>query len=242
MYKPNFIGSPLALTLALICAAFSNVSIAKESQVTDIQKNVEQAISRFENRIRDKISFVVKRFENEEGDISQRVERYDPSNNGNANWQLISVNGNTPSTKQRQQYLEEKLNRQKEGKAISIRLRELIEFETLTVTHENGTTSTAAFEVNTKPLGIDASGKLAGKLRYNKQLAYIEAINITNKETFSPMFSAEITDLDVSLEFSLFNDEVVIQKQAMEMKGSYAFFAEIEEVSTATYSDYKLLF
>ena len=131
---------------------------------------------------------------------------------------------------------------QKKGKSISISLRELIKVDTLTVTHENKSISTVAFDVNTKPLGIDASGKLAGELRYNNQLAYIEAINVTNTETFSPMFSAEITDLDVLLEFSLFNDDVVILKQTMEMKGSYAFFVEIEEVSTATYSDYKLLF
>jgi len=240
MHKQNQIG--LALVLAMICGISPKLVLAKEPQLSEIQIKVEQAISRFENRIRDKVSFVVERYENEEGDISQRVERYHPNNKDSANWQLISVNGKSPSTKQRQQYLEEKREKQKKGKSISISLRELIKVDTLTVTHENKSISTVAFDVNTKPLGIDASGKLAGELRYNNQLAYIEAINVTNTETFSPMFSAEITDLDVLLEFSLFNDDVVILKQTMEMKGSYAFFVEIEEVSTATYSDYKLLF
>ena len=217
---------------------FSALANAQESNARLIEL-VSTAIERLESTPRSKLSYKISSYENEEGDISSKVERFDPRQPDESHWQLISLNGEKPTTKQQKSYLKERNEPTKEEHSISIRLSELIQVDTLVLLQESDLELITGFNVNTESLGINAKDELKGEIRYDKSENYIEEIRIINKAPFSPMFSAEIDSLEVIFQFNLVGDWVVIQKQAFTMKGTFAFFSEIDEVSIAQYSDYQ---
>ncbi len=95
-----------------------------------------------------------------------------------------------------------------------------------------------AFNVNLDKLGKDAIGKLQGQLTYQKDQQYIETISIWNNAEFSPMFTAKITDLAITFTFTHINGAVLTKQNEMKMKGSFAYFTQINETSVDVFSDY----
>ncbi len=68
---------------------------------------LEQAVDNWLGE-RDRWAFTQRAVEYE-GDVAhERVERYDPSKSGNDRWQLISVDGHTPSPEERQKWADKK--------------------------------------------------------------------------------------------------------------------------------------
>ena len=88
-----------------------------------------------------------------------------------------------------------------------------------------------AFNVYLKRLGEDSSGKLQGKLTYHKSDKFIEKITVWNKAEFSPMLTANITDLTITFTFLHLDGAVLAKNNEMKMKGSFAYFTEINETS-----------
>ena len=87
-------------------------------------------------------------------------------------------------------------------------------------------------------LGNDVSKKLQGTLRFDKTQHYIDSIEISNTANFSPLFSADITEFSLTLRFTKIDSAILPQQQQLRMKGTFAFFTKIDEVSTDTFSDY----
>ena len=68
--------------------------------------------------------------------------------------------------------------------------------------------------------------------------AFIDTISIWNREDFSPVLSANITDLMVTFSFIEINGAVLNKQNEMKMKGRFAYFTTIDETSLDTYSEY----
>lgn len=214
--------------------------------------------------------------ENEEGDITKTIERYTPNKDKSKQWTLLSVNDKSPSKKQLKKYAKNKRAEDKKsddksedkssGNNFSIDLKTLIKSDTLVVLTDNPNYAELGFNVHMPKLGDDAVGKLKGVLTYNKQQQYIEKVIVTNNDDFSPMFSATVSQLKVSLHFVKLNfdelgfdelsfegqpakqdhmkkveqNSVVLPKQyQMLLKGSFAYFTEIDETSTTTFDHYQ---
>ena len=71
-----------------------------------------------------------------------------------------------------------------------------------------------------------------------KDKQFIEKISIWNNAEFSPMFTANITDLAVTFTFLEIDGAVLAKQNEMKMKGSFAYFTEINETSLDSFSDY----
>lgn len=221
-------------------AADSNQSIEQEL----LQQKIEQAIVKFEQTPREFWAYQKSSYENEEGDVSSSIERFTPNKALDKRWTLLQINGDKPSQKQLKKYLKNKeklANNKKEGKNYSIQLRELINQDSLKFHSENTSHIKMGFDVYVSHLGEDAKGKLDGILSYHKQDDFIEDITITNNAKFSPMLSASITDLSMTLSFVQINNAVLPSEQALDMKGTFAYFVEIDEVSTDTISNYQYM-
>lgn len=218
-----------------------------------LQDKIAQAITHYEQSPRDQWSYQISNYENEEGDISSSIEKFDPTMEINKQWTLLSINGETPTEKQQQKFAKNKLKRaeknaarkekQKDSKDqnFSLQFRELIQIDSLQLASETPYKLQANFNVNLEKLGKKASKKLRGHITYDKQQQFIEHIVITNTDNFSPVFSAEITDFKISFDFAKINDAILPQEYQLSMKGTFAFFTEIEEVSTNTFSDYRFV-
>jgi len=126
----------------------------------------------------------------------------------------------------------------KKEQNIQLPLRELIHHESLSLVSIDDKYIVMAFDVNLKKLGEDSVGKLQGQLSYQKDDKFIEKISIWNNADFSPMFTANITDLAISFTFFHIDGAVLAKQNEMKMKGSFAYFTEINETSLDSFSDY----
>lgn len=227
------------LLITVITLSSLKVSAANYSALerTDYQVLINDAITQFEQTPREQWSYQVARYENEEGDITSSLERF---NANNQTWHLLKINEQVPSQVQQKAFLQKK-EKQKEGVNISIKLRDLINQESLSLQGEDNDYLFLNFAVNLNQLGKKASQKLIGKLSYNKANNYIELIEINNTAPFSPMFSAKITDFNIELAFNKRGISILPKHNKMTMKGTFAFFTKIDEVSKDTFSDYQRL-
>ncbi|MCC2605676.1 hypothetical protein [Planctobacterium marinum] len=235
----------LASGLTTAVSARENVSPATFAATNSLHLKtmITEAISAFENTERNSWSHYIDRYENEEGDISSSTEHYDAGQPAGQRWTLLTLNGKQPSDKAQRKYQQKRQkqrekNSENQEQSFSISLQELIQTATLTLNSEDTHFVYANFKVSLPRIGEDASKHLTGLLSYNKQHQFIESIEISNTAPFSPMFSAEITELTIQFNFQKIDSAVLPLSNQMTMKGSWAFFTEINEVSKDTYRDF----
>lgn len=228
----------LFFSVGMVCFAQAEDKFAP----SDLKQTISRAITEFEQTDRTRWSYQVSRYENEEGDITRSVEQYHPSKNVSEEWSLISLNGNQPTQKQIQKFVDKKQKNatDKENKSLSLLLKEIIQVETVKFESENDDYLTASFNVDLSRL-VNASEKLIGSLTFNKEHQFIESIEITNLAAFSPMFSAKITDFKLSFSFLKIDDAILAHEQRLNMQGTFAFFTEILEESKDVFSNYQYI-
>ena len=124
----------LSIGVALSVEA-SNTESMKEA----LKQQVSQAIEGFEKTDRSAWGFRVSRYENEEGDVTSSVEHYDPSAVDHNQWSLLRINGETPSEKQAQKFVDKKRKEtaKKADKSFSMSLREIIQIDSLQLEAED---------------------------------------------------------------------------------------------------------
>ena len=224
------------------CFIHAHAAEKQAAAPTLIEQAVIQAIADMADAPRKEWSVQISHYENEEGDITTSIERYTPNKDTSQQWSLLRINGKAPSNKQLKKFAKKKREQAEnkaEGKSYSINFKTLIKPDSLQLLNDNNSHAQVGFKVHMEKLGDDAEGKLSGRLSYSKQHQYIEEITIVNNAEFSPMFSATISDLRLSFNFIKLNETVLPQQIEMRMKGSFAYFTEIDEVSTTSYSDYQ---
>ena len=221
------------LLLFCFCADF-NVVAAQDTpaELTSFKEKVDRAIIKFENTNKQLWSYNISRYENEEGDISSRIEQHLPQ--ANEPWLLKQINGQPATHKQIKKFAK----KQQQTKNIQFKLRELINQHSLSIVSTNEKHIVMAFNVFMKKLGKDPIGKLQGTLIYQKEQQFIQQISIWNNAAFTPMFTANITDLAITLSFININGAILAKQNEMKMKGSFAYFTDINETSLDTFSNY----
>ncbi|KGJ95933.1 hypothetical protein [Colwellia psychrerythraea] len=233
------------LSLICLCAVFNvgavdNAAENTTTELASLKQKINFAIIKVENTNKALWSYKISRYENEEGDISSSIEQHSPQ--AIEPWSLNQINGQAPTKKQIKKFVKKKQEQsstdKKEKKSIQLPLRKLINSESLSLVSVNEKHIVMAFNVNINKLGKDSRGKLQGKLVYNKEQQFIEKITIWNNAEFSPMFTASITDLTITITFLQINGAVLLKQNDMKMKGSFAYFTEINETSLDSYSDY----
>jgi hypothetical protein len=244
----------LKLLLVVLSVGISFQSVAKNNvqnvhtsfsnDPTYLKEAIANAIKDFEQSRRNEWSFEVTRFENEEGDISTSLERFTPHQDLRQRWSLELINGQLPTKKQVNDFIANKVKsaeNKENGNNLSIKLADLIQLDSISFATEDELKVQANFNVYLKKLGKQNSKKLQGLLSYDKNNQFIETVTITNTHAISPMFSAEITDLKLTFSFIKIEETILRYQNQLTMKGSFAFFTDIDESSTDTYSDYKYI-
>lgn len=221
-------------TIALVQTA----TVAEESSLQGIISN---ALDDFEQTNRADWSYRITRYENEEGDITSSIEVHDAQLLEANRWTLLQLNGETPTQKQQAKFAKKKakIAANKDKKSITVRLRDIIQFETLELLEQTPTELRIGFAVSLPEYGDDASKSLTGKLIYDKEAQFINEIEITNTDVFSPLFSADIEAFKMTLSFQKIENAILPVEHALEMRGTFAFFTEINEVSSDKFSDYR---
>ena len=230
-------GLAIAVLLFTVASAFANGNGVEKHNT--LKEKGHQAIVKFEQTDRKHWGFTVNRFENEEGDITESVEQFTPNTDINKRWLLLSANGEKATKKQQEKFLKTKREQANGNNSYTVKLREIINQDTLTLQSETSMHIQMSFQVTLSQFGDETKGKLDGLLSYNKQGAFIETITITNNAKFSPMFSASISELLLTFSFAQIDDAILFSEHALQMKGTFAYFVEIDEVSKDSYFDYQ---
>ena len=218
-----------------------NVTAAQNSptELSLLKEKINSAIVKFEQTKKNLWAYQISRYEDEEGDISSSIEQHSPQ--ANNPWSLKQINGQLPTKKQVQNFYKKKQEQSdnvKKEQNVTLSLRKLIHHESLSLVSTDEKYIVMAFNVHLKKLGDDSVGKLQGQLSYQKDNQFIEKISIWNNADFSPMFTSNITDLAINFTFFHLNGAVLTKKNEMKMKGSFAYFTEINETSLDSFSDY----
>ncbi len=226
----------------MLCVFATFNSYATENmpeQLIIAKDKVNSAILKFEKTDKTRWSYLLSRYEDEEGDITSSIEQYSPQDS--EPWLLKQLNGELPTEKQIKQFAEKKQTQQSTKNGVQnnrLKLRKLINQNSLSLVSTHEKYLVMAFEVSLNRLGKDAIGKLQGELTYQKEKQFIEKISIWNNAEFSPMFTANITELAITFSFLEINGAVLIKQNEMKMKGSFAYFTEINETSLDKFSNY----
>ncbi|MEO9943773.1 MAG: hypothetical protein ABJH28_18950 [Paraglaciecola sp.] len=235
----TYSGSVSLSAVVLANEQISKPSIAEHTQQERLKNRVSQAISQFEQTPLAEWSYHVSRYENEEGDISSSSEQFTPNPARVGQWSLLEINGGKPTEKQARKFTDSKSNKHSGG--ITLKLRELIQLDSLQHHFESEGSLHAEFNVHLDKLGDKASKQLKGSLKFNKTQQFIEVIEIINIAPFSPAFSAKISDFKLALSFYKIDNAILPHQQSLNMKGNFAFFTEIDEKSIDTYSNYQYI-
>ena len=232
--------------LLLMCFGLVfNVNATEETidELASFKEKINQAIIKIEQTDKKLWSYKVSRYEDEEGDITSSIEQHSPQLN--EQWSLKEINGQLPTKKQinkfakkKQKLADKEIKENKQEVNIQLPLRKLINPESLSLVSNDEKSIMMAFNVFIKKMGKDSQGKLQGTLTYQKENQFIEKITIWNNADFSPMLTANITDLALTFTFVHINGSVLVKKNEMKMKGSFAYFTEINETSLDSFSDY----
>jgi hypothetical protein len=223
---------------------FASDNTPPDTSPIELSSKVKHAIDKLKQTKRKHWSYEISRYKNEEGDITSSIERYQPNSTAQSPWSLHRINGQAPSKKQREKFIKNKLEQKKkksEGTGYNVSLSEIIQLDTLAFAKESTHYFEMNFDVFVDRFGDKASSKLKGSLLYNKQQQFIETLTITNKEAFSPMFSATLDEFKLSFAFTQINEQVLPTRQDMTMKGTFALFKEIDEVAHTIFSSYQYL-
>jgi hypothetical protein len=227
----------LVICLGAVFNALATSSAAEE--LVSFKEKIDRAIVKYEHTQRELWSYTISRYEDEEGDITSSIEQFSPQSA--ERWLLKQTNGQQPTKKQIKTFAKKKNkqnNKTQQGENIQLSLRELINQQSLSLMSTDDKHIVMAFDVDWKKLGEDSIGKLQGKLTYQKENQFIEKISIWNNAEFSPIFTAKITDLAVTFTFLQINEAVLAKQNEMKMKGSFAYFTEINETSLDKFSNY----
>lgn len=243
----GLVAQPLAAEPGLAAqTAQPYVPAGQYNEQHNIGQLISQAITEFEQRARADWSYRLSRYENEEGEISSSIALFEPTKALSQQWTLLSLNGQAPTKKQLRKFAEKKRAAAKQKQtenggqqSFSVKLRDLIQLDSLQLLSNDPQRFHASFAVYLSRLGAEASQHLQGSLIFNKQQHYIESIEIVNTASFSPLFSADIKQFKLTLSFIKIDAAVLPQRQELTMKGRFAFFTEIDEISTATFADYR---
>jgi len=231
------------LLISLIFCLITNQAHSEtiKTDLIEHQNNVRASFELFSQTKRKNFSYTITKYENEEGDETSSLEKYSPAASIPQSWSLIKLNGAIPTKEQVNKYLKNKSKKKDKSKNNqTISISQLVDIDSLHILSEDDELIKSSFKVGYSRFGEDAKKKLEGILTFDKNNHFVQNIEIINNDNFSPMFSADINKLKLTLSFIKIKNAILPLSTTMRLVGSMAMFIEIDEISTVDYSNYIL--
>lgn len=234
----------IGLASQSLASGIKHVENAAPSEVQTTKSHlkhiISEGITKFEQTPIKDWSYEITRYENEEGDVTSSVELFDPTKGRSQQWSLLRINDQLPTPKQKQTFVENQLKKSNadEHQHFSMQLNDIIQIKSLQLISEGDDQLTASFGIASSQFDKDATKYLRGLIVFDKRRLFITSLEINNIKTFSPVFTAKISDFKLTYHFIKIDDAILLKQRDLSMKGTFGFFTEIDEVSTDTFSAY----
>ena len=168
------------------------------------------------------------------------VARNDPSKKEGERRELISVNGEPPTSKRLEKYKKREAKRLEDSENDESRSKfsEMVDFSTLTLVEVTNGQALLSFTPVLDGLE-DESDKLNGSLRVNADTHLIEEFSLANTQKLSPAFSVSLKTFNMLFSFSPVDGVVLLSGMKTNIEGKAGFLKKFKESTEITFSDYQ---
>ncbi len=168
------------------------------------------------------------------------VARNDPSKKEGARRELISVNGEPPTSKRLEKFENQEAERLEERDKEDSRSKfsEMVDFSTLALVEVTNGQVLLSFTPVLDGLE-EESDKLNGSLRLNTDTHLIEELSLVNTKKLSPAFSVSLKTFNMNFSFFPVDGEVLLSRMKTSIEGKAGFLKKFKESTEITFSDYR---
>ena len=168
------------------------------------------------------------------------VSKNDPSQKEGARRELISVNGEPPTSKRLKKYATREAERVEDSDNDDSRSQfsEMVDFSTLALVEVTNGQALLSFTPVLDGLEKE-SDKLNGSLRINAATHLIEELSLVNTAKLSPAFSVSLKTFNMIFSFFPVDGEVLLSRMKTSIEGKAGFLKKFKESTEITFSDYR---
>ncbi len=170
------------------------------------------------------------------------VSKNDPSKKEGARRELISVNGEPPTSKRLEKFEKREAERLEDSDKDDSRSQfsEMVDFSTLALVEVTNGQALLSFTPVLDGLEKE-SDKLNGSLRINADTHLIEELSLVNTAKLSPAFSVSLKTFNMIFSFFPVDGEVLLSQMKTSIEGKAGFLKKFKESTEITFSDYQRL-
>jgi hypothetical protein len=170
------------------------------------------------------------------------VSRNDPSKKEGARRELISVNGEPPTSKRLKKFEKREAKRHEDSDNDNSRSQfsEMVDFSTLALVEVTNGQALLSFTPVLDGLE-EESDKLNGSLRMNADTHLIEELSLINTAKLSPTFSVSLKTFNMIFSFFPVDGVVLLSQMKTSIEGKAGFLKKFKESTEITFSDYHRL-
>lgn len=209
---------------------------ATKGRSADFPPEVQQAFDAMETTPSNQWAYIVT----SATDDQERIERFDPSM-PETPWTLLQVNGHEPEKSDFKDYGEELENRELPNLPDDFVFSDLVDHNSLTLFSEDDHRARYMFnlKINDEE-DAEVAPFLLGELTINKQPAYISAVELMNKEAFSPELGTNILKMHIQIAFEPLGDNgpFFLTSVNEEVEARVFGVMKIAETETISIGDY----
>jgi hypothetical protein len=168
------------------------------------------------------------------------VARNDPGKKEGARRELISVNGEPPTSKRLKKFEKREAKRLEESDKDDSRSKfsEMVDFSTLALVEVTNGQALLSFTPVLDRLEKE-SDKLNGSLRINADTHLIEELSLVNTAKLSPAFSVSLKTFNMIFSFFPVDGVVLLSRMKTSIEGKAGFLKKFKESTEITFSDYR---
>ena len=168
------------------------------------------------------------------------VSKNDPNQKEGARRELISVNGEPPTSKRLKKYATREAERVEDSDNDDSRSQfsEMVDFSTLALVEVTNGQALLSFTPVLDGLEKE-SDKLNGSLRINADTHLIEELSLVNTAKLSPAFSVSLKTFNMIFSFFPVDGEVLLSRMKTSIEGKAGFLKKFKESTEITFSDYR---
>ena len=173
-------------------------------------------------------------------DEESLVSRNDPGKKEGARRELVSVNGEPPTSERLKKYEKKEAKRLEDREKDDSRSKfsEMIDFSTLALLEVTNGQALLSFTPVLDGLE-DESDKLDGRLRVNADTHLIEELSLANTAKLSPAFSVSLKTFNMIFSFAPVDGVVLLSGMKTNIEGKAGFLKKFKESTEITFSDYQ---
>ena len=204
------------------------------AQAEDYAALFEEAAANIDWNLEESFAFTESRYSDE----TLWVSRFDPRRPEGDRWELLSVDGRSPTDRQRREFAHEK---EDQDTSDNDQRLDMVGIESLELLAEDDESWLLRFVPEEDEIEFDDN--VDATVRIMKDGRYLQSVDMRNSEDIKPGWGTKIGTFVVNFEFgpAIVNGPIVPKTMKIQVGGSVLLFIGFEETEVIEYRDFDLV-